>query len=257
MPAQRQAPPRKKKKTSFGVKLLMTLFAIFVVVVIVNVFFRSGGGSGSSSSSSRTSFGGPGSNEFDLANSLTISDNNGVVNGNTADARKLALIYSNEMALMRDIMFSAGKEKSFSLSGGQFLTYCAINGERCAFIVHVPQLRKFAPDAKESMNELAWITAWQVVNDAGLEINELAVGVKGAVQYSAVMTGKYDPLSGEVPDPTFNGKGISDTPKLYPFFAPVRAVKEPPAEAASADSTAPADTTAAEETPAAVETAAE
>ncbi len=216
---------------SFGVKFLLVLFTILVVKVAYHMIFPATNEGGSSQSS----YDAPGKNEFDAANRMIISDQQGVANGNKPDALNIAKQFSNQMAMMRSILFTGGDEKAFSLTDGNFITYCAVNGDRCVILVHVPQLRKFTADAKESMNELAWICAWQAVAESGLEIKQLAVGVKGAIQYSAVYTGRFDPMAEEVQDPLQEGKGLTDTKMLYPYFVHVRnKPKEPVVEEAAA-----------------------
>ena len=53
------------------------------------------------------------------------------------------------------MFFTEGKSGGVSLSQGHFITYCSLTPERCAFIVHVPELRNFAPDAQVTLGEMA------------------------------------------------------------------------------------------------------
>lgn len=215
--AQHKAKEKAKRKTPIAAKIVYLIIFSFVALVVYRIATWDQNGDGFASSSRE-----PGYKEFRAANEMIISDNEGVANGNNSEAKEIAEQFSKKIAMMRDLLFTEGKE-GFSLSGGNFVTYCAINGPRCVIIVHVPQLRKFTGDAKESMNQIAWITAWNVVSESGVDINELAVGVKGTLQYSAIYTEAFDPTIEEVPEPTHIGKGLTDTNMLYPFFAPAKA----------------------------------
>lgn len=224
-----QQKAAKKKKTPLAAKIVFIFIFALAALVVYRLVTMSSGSSGSTASRYQS----PGAQEFNAANEMIISDQHGVANGNSPEALQIAQRFSNQIAILRNALFSGGDEKAFSLSDGNFVTYCAVNGQRCAIIVHVPQLRKFTGDAKESMNELAWIVAWSAVADSGLDITELAVGVKGAIQYSAIYTGSFDRTAEEAADPMVTGEGLKDTKLLYPFFAPSKTKKlETPTEEA-------------------------
>ena len=95
-------------------------------------------------------------------------------------------------------MFSEGKKDAYSISKGEFLTYCQLNADSCVFLVHVPELRRFTIDAKKSMCTLAWANAQSILK---ARINSpprtLAVGVKGAVLYESIMIGNPVPGPGQ------------------------------------------------------------
>jgi hypothetical protein len=110
--------------------------------------------------------------------------------GNTPDAERLAAEFSEGIKLGRQIGVQAARKKSkLSFSNGQFLTYCRINPDSCAFMVHVPDLRKFKQDAKDYMIQVAWAIAMKQVNRLHPQPLQLAVGIRGAFLYDAVYEG--------------------------------------------------------------------
>lgn len=97
------------------------------------------------------------------------------------------------MKNLRGEFFSKGKKRDFSLTDGEFLTYCNLVEGKCVFLVHVPQLRKFNPSAQESLCDLAWFSANSILQDAAYpQSTELAVGVKGMISYAGIYIGKLD-----------------------------------------------------------------
>jgi hypothetical protein len=139
--------------------------------------------------------------------------------GNTPEAEKLADAFARRIRLQRHALFSEGSSSTISLSQGHFLTYCSIVGDRCAFVVHVPQLRKYAPDAKVTMGELAWLLASTLIQESGnTELKSLAVGVRGIVDTDRVLLGTIDPAKPAMAnvEQTKIGTALDDV--LYPFF---------------------------------------
>jgi hypothetical protein len=96
------------------------------------------------------------------------------------------------MKKMREVLFEGGKKTGVSLSDHQFLTYCELRDSQCAFIVHVPELRRFSSGAKESLGTLAWLTAQNALQENGVTNSEmrLAVGLRGIALYDRVLLGK-------------------------------------------------------------------
>ncbi len=112
--------------------------------------------------------------------------------GNSEPARELAASMAEQMKTLREAGFSAGRTSGFSLSGGEFLTHCELGEDTCAFLVHVPQLRKFDDEAKVMLNDLAWLLAQSLLATTDFpEGGELAVGLKGALLYDDVRVGKH------------------------------------------------------------------
>lgn len=129
------------------------------------------------------------------ASSLILSDKNGVAKGNNAQAQSLAAKYSKLMETMQKEFFvREGEEAKFQLSSGHFIAYCQINQNGVAFLVHVPEYRRYKKQAKESMSELAWIVANRVIEEEGSLAQknpQVGVGLKGAMLYGDVMLGQF------------------------------------------------------------------
>ncbi|MDX1946638.1 MAG: hypothetical protein SFU86_14655 [Pirellulaceae bacterium] len=145
---------------------------------------------------------------------------NGVAQGNTPEAVALAQKFADTMKTLRQALFTAGKP-GVSLSGGQFVTWCELREDSCAFVVHVPSYRNFDDEAQESLEQLAWNAAQSTVRGTLQEGNELAVGMKGVILYGGVLVGTVVAEGSE--DDGLEEHG-DDEELLLPFF-------EPPAEA--------------------------
>jgi len=164
---------------------------------------------------------------LEAAQSKINTDNEGVAHGNTPEAKALAEKYATTMKTLREALFTKGK-KGISLSGGNFVTYCELHDGRCAFITHVPQYRKFTDDAKESLAEIAWEAAQVTVADTLHERDELGVGLKGVIQYGAVMVGHVTIAGDEKRG--LEKESERDKSLLEPFFKvdPEETPQEPP-----------------------------
>lgn len=172
----------------------------------------------------------PGEAEFREANRQIIANQGSVGFGNNREAVALAQEYSRSLKIMRDNFFSEGKKGALSMSKGEFLTYCQWNGDSCVFLVHVPELRRFTSEAKQSLSELAWINAQAVLTTKTRPPPKtVVVGVKGALLYESILVGNFiaEPTPG-VDGIKTRGSGVSDTAIFHPFFAP----KDAPAKSA-------------------------
>lgn len=153
--------------------------------------------------------------------------------GNSDEARQLARDFSIRIRALREVYFTKRKKKALvSLSDGEFLTYCHLDGAACVFLVHVPDLRKFTADAKSGLADLAWATAQDVVR-SNLKIPppQLAIGTRGAMLYGHVLIGEFQPNE-EDDDRGVEVRQSGDHPEyqLYQFFSP-QVVPQTPASA--------------------------
>ncbi len=146
---------------------------------------------------------------LDDVESAIDTDSKGIAHGNDDQAKKLAERFAQIMEQKHDESFTKVKTR-IQLSGGHYVTWCELHAGRCAFVVHVPQYRKFSDDAKEHLNALAWQTAQEVVQETLRPGDELAIGLKGAFLYGGVLVGSV----GE-PTPDSTGK---DKEVLAPFL---------------------------------------
>jgi hypothetical protein len=111
--------------------------------------------------------------------------------GNTPDAQRYAAAYSERMALVRGIAFTGGRdENASSLTEERFLTYCELRQGKICFLVHVPELRSYAANAREALARIAWTLAQQTVESrSDAATLRLGVGLRGLLLYGVVMTG--------------------------------------------------------------------
>jgi hypothetical protein len=178
----------------------------------------------------------PGESEFRAANQRIIrSENEQVAFGNSPAGEELAQSFSTAMAEARKEGFTEGNNSAFSLSKHRFLTYCRLDADSCVFLVHVPELRRFTGDAQQSLGDLAWVIAHKLAYDAGLPPgSRLAVGVKGTINYEAVLIGELSNREHPLTDITQNerGVGLEKNRLFYPFFAGTAGSDAPPALAA-------------------------
>ena len=119
-----------------------------------------------------------------------LSPRSGVTaTGNTDEARHLAADYARSLKLMRDMLFTEGRKRVFSLTDGEFIVHCERSPRRCLFLVHVPSYRDFDADAKEALATTAWELAQDQVRGTMESGDELAVALRGTLLYGAVLVG--------------------------------------------------------------------
>lgn len=148
--------------------------------------------------------------------------------GNSPEAEALAGQFAERLGLMRKIGIEGSAKKKPSLSGGSFLTFCQLDEDSCAFLVHVPDFRNFEDDAKDFINESAWMIAQQLLKETPLPDGAaLAVATKGVLLYDEINIGRH---LKEIDEDGSNRQGIERTPhrdeNLKPFF-PEPTVIEP------------------------------
>lgn len=161
---------------------------------------------------------------------LTAGD--GAAHGNSPEAIELAQQYSTALKALREAAFTKRDKPGLSLSRGEFVVYCQLSPGKCAFLVHVPDYRNFDADAKDTLADLAWITAQHTVADTLQPGDSLGVGLKGVVLYGSVQVGEV-----VATDAIDEKAGIhyvgEDEDKLKFIFEPV--ADEPPPPDPSAD----------------------
>jgi len=151
---------------------------------------------------------------LDKAEALIINDSKGGLHGNSEEARELAKAYQTMLQTLDDELFEwKGEKPELMISGGKFICFCQLEETSCAFLVHVPGHRKYDGEAKEMLNEMAWMAAQMVAEgnpDKVSSGDKLAVGLKGVVLYGAIMTGE----AGSEAEPKVGKKDKV----LLPFF---------------------------------------
>ena len=163
----------------------------------------------------------PGYEELLAADKLIVSNRHGVANGNTPEAKKLAAMVSREMRVLREAMFEKGKS-DLMLTGGDFLVFCELHETTCAFLLHVPEMRRFTSEAKASMMDLAYNVACEALDELeGTHPRRLAVGTKGNMFFDRVLIGDFTPNDEEPlkrAKPVELEGGLKAPSELLPFF---------------------------------------
>ena len=157
----------------------------------------------------------PAKQRMDDAESRIVGNSDGSAHGNSDEAIALARKFGQTMKALREELFEADRKGALSLTGGNFVTYCELRPGKCVFLVHVPAYRKFTDDAKESLADLAWMTAQRAVAGTLQEGDQLAVGMKGTLLYGSVMTGTV--ASGDSPSAGLIEEDTDDD-RLIDFF---------------------------------------
>ncbi|MEZ0386348.1 MAG: hypothetical protein ACAI34_04715, partial [Verrucomicrobium sp.] len=156
----------------------------------------------------------PGEQAFEAANRKVTSKKEGVAHGNNPEATKLAAEFASKLKSLRDLGVETSKKKSLSLSGGEFITYCHLTEDVCAFLVYVPELRKYTQEAKDFIGEAAWGVAQHCVGTLPDKPEQVAVGLLGIALYDRVLTGSASEADAK---PTVHDNGLPQE-VLYPFF---------------------------------------
>src|SRR5262249_24420684 len=101
--------------------------------------------------------------------------------------------------------------------------YCELREDRCVFLIHVPELRRFSADAQKSLGQMTWLCAQGMLEKSGKGKPgiRLAVGLRGIAAYSQVLTGNYTPgASDSSTGITQIYEGFGCEPKLDSWFTP-------------------------------------
>lgn len=158
----------------------------------------------------------PGQVATDQADNFISAYRSTEASGNTPEAVELGVEFARNLRVARGLLISDGKAGFGDATHGRFLTYCFLTDECVAFIVHVPGLRKFSQDAKLTLEETAWTLATNAVSSKHPQLKTMALGIKGELDYSSIVTGAInpmEPLKGmEIHHPTFPNKA------LWPYF---------------------------------------
>lgn len=159
----------------------------------------------------------PGQVECGIAETFILSYKDREATGNTPEAIKFAEDFARKLRVSRQVLFTEGKAGATTLSKGHFLTYCFQSGDSLVLLVHVPELRRYAEDAKVTLAEYAWSLATFEARTSLPATKKLAIGIKGVMNYSALFTGiiapEGDPIQGlQTRHP------IASVKPLWPYF---------------------------------------
>lgn len=140
--------------------------------------------------------------------------------GNTAEAKKLAEQFVTTIAPLHAISFTGKRGREVD---SRFVAHCELTEGKCAFIICVPDYRRYKGDTRDSLNELVWLSARKAALSANLpETTQVCVAQKGLVMFGDILTGT-------LADTAPTGKG-TDTDVLKSYFAaPLSKVSTAPA----------------------------
>jgi hypothetical protein len=122
--------------------------------------------------------------------------------GATPGEQNAAIVMAETAQALRDAGISKGSGKTgrglaglvrkaaSAVDADAFTAVCTVQGDTAVFLLHVPDLRKFTDDAKQSMGHMAWFAArlgWTKLPEP--RPARLCVGVKGIASYDRVLEG--------------------------------------------------------------------
>jgi hypothetical protein len=210
------APPRKLPLVARVIIILGVLFLCFVAFRVVQtiMYFRKHGIQHA-----------PGEQESFAAEKLIIGDAGGIAYGNSDEAKTLADGLARALKIARQTLFEGGNTNSLDmqlLTKGDFIVFCQLNDDSCAFIVHVPELNTYDDDAKKAIAQLAYTDACKLLDAAQKRnIGKLAIETRGTFLNDTILLGDY---TFQNEKPLEHVQRVQDigiqTPTLYPFFAP-------------------------------------
>jgi hypothetical protein len=160
----------------------------------------------------------PGEAELWEAEQFVLAFEDAEAKGNSSEATEFAENFARSFRAVRHLYFTEGKPGARSFTKGRFLTYCFLTEDSLALIIHVPELRRYADDAKLTLSELAWRQATSAAVLEHPSVSKLAIGLKGSLNYSAIMTGIVD---AEAPmDGLEQRHPVTSQKPLWPYFIP-------------------------------------
>jgi hypothetical protein len=135
---------------------------------------------------------------FQEANEQLTGVSQGQAHGNTAEAKELAVAFSDALLKFRKIGIEpSNRSSTFSLTKGYFLTYCLLTEQHCIFMVHVPELKNYSENAKSLIADVGWGAAMKLMQATHHRPGTVAVGMRGAFQYDRVIIGRGETAEGK------------------------------------------------------------
>ena len=132
----------------------------------------------------------PGYAELQQAESFVSRSNGASGQGNSPAATAAAQTFSNIMDEFRESAISSSDSSDKKAKPKSMSTWCEVRGDRCLFIVSVPDLRRYSSEAKVTIGDAAWFAAQLSAGTLDLpEDAKLAVAVRGAVLYDRMIVG--------------------------------------------------------------------
>ncbi|MBI5799723.1 MAG: DUF4339 domain-containing protein [Verrucomicrobia bacterium] len=168
---------------------------------------------------------GPGSKEFDAANTYLVQAKRSSIFGNVTKALELADAFNKGV---KESYFALARQNP-SVSGlvtnnVAIVTYCELHQDRVIFLVQVPGLHKLPASLRNRFADDVWRSSSIALSDikAGFIGLRVAVGIRSASKYDQVLVGRY------IRDFEANNTGLRSRSlghrsksKLYPLFVPL------------------------------------
>jgi hypothetical protein len=169
----------------------------------------------------------PGERELQSAsNRIAGSTNQEPVHGNTNSAKRRAQVVADAMTELDRALFSGQDENKTFTRTESFMVYGRHGAEGVAFLIHVPQFKRYQDDVRQTLIEAAWAAAKAATADLGDDV-KLGVGLRGSLMYGATAVGTRGGA------PAIDLGASVDLDPLFPFFigrAPPEAEDPPPPE---------------------------
>lgn len=152
---------------------------------------------------------------FQAASDQVLANSGQVAFGNDPRAQSIAARFGERLQALRGVAFTGAEEEQerTSLTRGRFLVHCQLAGDEACFLVHVPQLKNYKGDVRETLLDMAWNAGREATREAG--VRRLGVGLRGAVLYGAIAVGEASQSRPEL----FECAGSVGTEPLEAFFA--------------------------------------
>lgn len=164
------------------------------------------------------------SGEYTRADGFVLGYKGTPAHGNTFQAQALAWRLSDELKKIRDDKFPKGDPESVDvkLTRGEFLVFCQLRGDSCAFLIHVPALREYSSAQKVAISEAAYLEAARQVDSIPRSgVRQLGVAIRGTILYDRAIVGAY---RFESKAPLASVRRTDDWKFIHqwmaPFFAP-------------------------------------
>ncbi len=174
-----------------------------------------------------------------LAEMNVMSYSSGKVGmGNSAEAEQIATEFAVAMKELDEKLFTSSRERVIELTRGEFLTHCELQPGSCALIVHVPSYRDYTDDARETVADLAWVTALAKTSETLQPGDKLAVALRGTLMYGDILLGTFSADEEAIGEPrTGKSQDLSEffeLPTSGPFTEPPAEVPSTPAASGGA-----------------------
>ncbi|MDA3963037.1 MAG: hypothetical protein PF961_19810 [Planctomycetota bacterium] len=192
---------RTRKKRSGG---LIGLVLVLLVIVGGGLFLSS------IDSTPKT----PEEAAFREANAKIGSHKDRVAFGNGEQSVKVAQDFTKSVRALDKVLFTGQKERSFSLTDENFLTYVQNGKNGVLFLVHVPQFKRYKNDVREALAKMCWIGAQSSCESNAIQPENLCIALRGSVFFGAIAEGRFDSSEPSIEEAAVIGDG-----RLHKYFA--------------------------------------